>query len=438
MNFFYQITKLSTYLTVRLPACLTVTLLLTFSVAQGQIISPSAQELNFSYRAQFKMPTSANESTDLEKAKKHAAHLFGLFQTQKLIKKYKIPGEMPGGIGAPPAHGEIKILASETLDEDTYIAYENSGRMLFHNRAAKALLEKGFLDIPMPLATYEIYDKKCTDAHYSSFDDYWYFYDIFRPGCEYLAKAPLAQIVRITLNAVTQKKMAATPKLPLLRGNNKNGSLFLIYAIHGFESGHQKDDSGRINFNEFNDYLTKNGFQEERIGPRTFNQLNIYKKQIRLDNGQLIDVEVRHLLASTAIESGSVVFAKFFKEAVETGDVILYGGHSGLGGNLDLTLLQEKSGAFNFAHDKKQIFFFDSCSSYSYYLQTFAAEKTKAKIDVISYGLSSYFHTSNAVWSALVDRLLDPNSKDVLWSDILFDMETVLDGDTYLLNVGGI
>ncbi len=431
MNYFYQITKVSKSLTV-------AALLLFGGAAAAQVIGPSVQELNFKYQAQFVMPIDANENTDVEKVQKHAAHLFGLFHTPKLIEAYKIPGAMAGGIGSPQTQTKIKILSSAKVGDQVLIRYENSGKMLFHTNAATLLLKKGYLDIPMPLSTRDIYDVNCTDEHYTSFGDYWYFYDVYRKGCEYLAKPPMSEIVRITLSESTQKKIDQTPKLPQLRGNNKNGSLFLIYAMHGFESSPKKYDLGRLNFNEFNDYLIKNGFSEDRLKPRSSNPFNIYKKQITLDNNQVIEVEVRHLLATTSINSTSVVFAKFFKEAVETADVILYGGHSGLGGNLDLDRLQEKSGAFTFAKDKKQLFFFDSCSSYSYYLQTFAAEKTKAKIDIISYGLSSYFHTSNAVWAALIDRLLDPDTKDPLWKDVLFEMETVLDGDTYLLNVGGI
>ncbi|MBC7420550.1 MAG: hypothetical protein H7328_07465 [Bdellovibrio sp.] len=431
MNGFNLITKLSMFLTL-------TSLALAASITQAQIISPSGQEVNFKYQAHFTIPVSADEQTDQERAQLHASHLFGLFHTPKMIAQYHIPGGMAGGIGSPRAHTNIQILSSEVIGDKVAITYSNAGKMLFHNNAAEVLLEKGYLDIPMPSDPYAIYDKKCTDEHYTSFGDYWYFYDIYREGCTYLSKPPMSEIVRIALSSTTKKKMDLTPKLPMLRGDNKNGSLFLIYAIHGFESGPQKDDSGRVNYEEFNHYLSANGFTEARMKPHSMNPMNIYTKKLILKDGKKINVEVRHLLATTSISSGSVVFAQFFKEAIETADVILYGGHSGLGGNLDLELLQDKAGKFKFNPQKKQLFFFDSCSSYSYYLENFAAEKTKAKIDIISYALSSYFHTSNSVWSALMDRLLDPDTKDPLWKDVLFDMESVLGGDTYLLNVGGI
>ncbi|MFN7455308.1 MAG: hypothetical protein ACK5RO_11685, partial [Pseudobdellovibrionaceae bacterium] len=154
-------------------------------------------------------------------------------------------------------------------------------------------------------------------------------------------------------------------------------------------------------------------------------------------NGRPTLVEVRHLLTDTGAESRSTVFAKFFKKAVKEADVIIYAGHSGLGGNLDIPTLERKAGAFEFNPQKRQVFFFESCSSYSYYLEPFAAEKTKAKIDIVTNGLSSYFHTGPFVLEVFVTSILDETVKDTSWLEILRRMEAPLEGGSYLLNVGG-
>ncbi len=430
---------LSLKLFTRLSNCLTLLLVMgLFTTAKAQIISTTAQEVMFYYIAHFEVPMHTEETTDEERALQHASHLFGLFQTSKMIHDFKVPAYLVAGIGAPSSQMKINIISAEMKNGKYYYTYENSGKMILHNNAAKLALKNGYMDIPLPVDPYAIYNVNCTDEHYNSFGDYWYFYNPFKKDCEYLSEMPMSEMVRITISPTFAKKIDRTPKLPMLRGNNKNGSLFLIYAIHGYETKPGREDAGQINYKEFNSYLKLNGFVEDRTKKSSLNPMNIYTKEIKLENGQRVHVEVRHLLTATDIDSNSRVFAKFFKEAVETADVILYGGHSGLGGNLDLVQLQEKAGAFNFNKDKKQIFFFDSCSSYSYYLESFAAEKTKAKIDVLSYGLSSYFHTSNVVWAALMNRLLAPETKDVTWKEILSDMEEVLEGESYLLNVGGI
>ena len=406
--------------------------------AHAQVLGPSVQEVKYSYTATFEIPDDAGEQNDQDRAHFHASHLFGLFHTPAMVKKMGLPTGL-GGIGAPRTQMKIKILKSEVIGNVVSVTYSNSGKMLLHKIAAQNLIEAGIFEVPMPTDPYSIYDEKCTDEHYNSFGDYWYFYDIFKTNCKYLGKAPYAQIVAIAIKPSEHKKMQTLLQLPLLRGDNGNGNLFSAYVIHGYESDPKdKEDSGRINFEEFNVYLRDNMFHEEKEKSPGASTLLVFKKEIKLDNGKTIQVEIKHLLVATEIDSRSKVFAKFFKEAVENADVIVYGGHSGLGGNLDIPLLEEKAGAFEFNAKKKQIFFFDSCSSYSYYLEEFAIEKTKAKIDVVTNGLSSYFYTSNILLTTFMDQLLSTNSKDVLWSDVLQGMEDHLDGDSYLLNVGGI
>lgn len=155
-----------------------------------------------------------------------------------------------------------------------------------------------------------------------------------------------------------------------------------------------------------------------------------------------MQVEVIHQLSNTDITADAKTFARTFKEAIAEGDLIIYLGHSGLGGNLDIPSLNEKlkemgEGEIKFPNDKYQIFFFDSCSSYSYYLPHFREFKPKGKIDIISYGLSSYFHTSTYVFGALIDKMLNLDEPQK-WETILRAMEEPLDGASYLLNVGGV
>jgi hypothetical protein len=434
MNLLKELTSLSKSST--LIVVLTVSFLA--QITKAQIIGPSVLEVKYSYTTTFEVPSNQDEDSNEDRAQFHASHLFGIFHSPTLVKRFHLTDGI-GGIGGPRSQMKIKILAAKDNGSVVRITYSNSGKMILHKKVATALLEKGVFVLPLPVNPYEIYDKNCTDAHYTSFGDYWYFYDIFRKGCTYLSKEPKSVRVEIAIKPSEYKKMETKAPLMKLRGDNGNGSLFSIYVIHGFESDPKnKSDEGRSNFDEFNDYLAQTGFTLDHKKTKPTNSLFVFSKEVNLTNGKKIQVEIKHLLVTTGIESRSKLFAKFFKEAVETADVIAYGGHSGLGGNLDIPSLEEKAGTFNFNPNKKQIFFFDSCSSYSYYLEHFAVEKTKAKIDVITYGLSSYFHTSTGVLATFIEHLISAEAKDVLWSDILGDMEKTLEGDTYLLNVGGI
>lgn len=414
-------------------------LLLLFQTEQihAQVISPSAMEVKYSYTATFEVPDSAIETTDQERAQMHASHIFGIFRSPAMTQKYSINSELVEGLGAPSYAMKIKILSSKISEHKIKITYSNSGKMILHKLAATRLLKKGYLNIPLPANPYEIFDPACTDEHYNTFGDFWYFYDPFRSGCEALSQPPLATRTRLNILPLEYKKTETKPNLDDLRGDNGNKSLFSMYIIHGYAEDKKASDEGRLSFKEFNIYLKSIGFTEA-IYPQKSNPLRIYTQEITLDNGKKINVEIKHLLVDTLIESRSKAFAMFFKEAVQNADFIFYNGHSGLGGNLDIPSLEQKAGPFKFNQKKKQLFFFDSCSSYSYYLQHFAAEKTKSKIDILSNGLASYFYTSNKTLIRLLDHMLTPASENLTWLELLADLESVLDGKSYLLNVGGI
>jgi hypothetical protein len=421
-----------------------VLLFSSLSMSYAQIIAPSAKEASFRFSTDFTYQASEYSDYSLQEiAGEHARHMFGVFHSPKLIQKYGLNPELVGGIGAP--RDTFRVTAKiTTTGEDraqglTRVAYSAQGKMILHKKAATNLLAKGYLEIPLPKDLSDIYDKNCTDDHYESLGDFWYFWDPFRRGCEYLAKEK-SNPVRITLVPAAQVKKEMSPRLDLLRGANGNGEILSIYVVHGFNESSSRNDEGRQNYDDFNDMLERQGFEQQKDRaekiPSLKRQVLLFTKEMTF-NGRPTLVEVRHLLTDTGAESRSTVFAKFFKKAVKEADVIIYAGHSGLGGNLDIPTLERKAGAFEFNPQKRQVFFFESCSSYSYYLEPFAAEKTKAKIDIVTNGLSSYFHTGPFVLEVFVTSILDETVKDTSWLEILRRMEAPLEGGSYLLNVGG-
>lgn len=407
--------------------------------ATAQVLGPSTSEVNFNYTAEFL--TDDNESTAETLAEEHSKYLFGVFHSTALIEKYGLSQDFVGGIGSPKDQQKIKILNFQsTEDGRTQVRYRVWGKILLHKIVAEKALAEGELVVPLPADLANIYDQDCTDSHYNSFGDYWYFWDpLTKESCQKLSKPPYSNRIHIKIEATKQPSKDTMARLDLLRADNGNGKLFSVYVIHGFaESPKDPDDDGRINFLQLNTFLKASGFKEKVDRKTSTRPLYTYTKSMVLADGNEIDVEVKHLLVETGIESKSVTFAKFFKEAVENADVIVYEGHSGLGGNLDIPSLEEKAGKYKFNQKKRQIFFFDSCASYSYYLGNFSAEKTKSKIDVLTNGLSSYFHLAQPVLEGLLDALFNQKQMDMKWFDILKDMEAPLDGGSFLLNVGGI
>lgn len=414
-----------------------LSVLVLFSQAHAQVIAPSAAEMIYSYQTKF--ITTPDDSVE-NLAYAHSQYLFGVFHSPFVIGRFGLNPDKVGGIGAPSSDPRIRILKATPLDNGRVeIEYSLQARVLVHSKVAETLLSRSVLELYMPLDIDRVYLKKCTDAHYDSVGDYWYFWDPYRAGCEALQRSPATQRVQIQFAPIRARKMETRVRLDLLRANNDNGENFVIYALHGFEdNARNSEDAGRANYKLFNEDMQKRGFEKTVRSSSYTNPWIDWSKRIQMANGKDIAVTVRSLLVNTTITSRSTAFARFFKDAVAEADVIIYLGHSGLGGNLDIPALESKVGRFEFNPRKRQIFYFDSCSSYSYYLKPFAAEKTRAKIDIMTNGLSSYFHTTPDILGVFMNYLLSPTVQDVEWQTLLKEMERPLRGGSYLLNVGGV
>jgi hypothetical protein len=414
--------------------------LFSTSEARAQVISPSSEEVLFSYQTDFEISASEAGDAALEQLSlDHANYLFGVMSSIELAGSYGIDSTVVEGAGAPRSDMQIRVISSQNKGKVLTIRYAVSGRMLVHKKVARVLLKDRVWRLPLPVNGKKAFKVQCTDEHYKSFGDFWYFWDPYRAGCESLQDAPLAKTVEIHISPVRQKKFDEWARLDLLRGANGNGDLFSIYVIHGFdESSTDKKDAGRITFDTFNAYLLEKGFQETVKFAGLKRPLKVYTKTVTLPQNKKITIEIKSQLADTEMETKGVTFAKFFKEAVAQADVIYYSGHSGLGSNLSIPLLEEKAGGFTFPKNKRQIFYFEACSSYSYYLTHFSAHKTRAKIDILSNGLASYFETANDVLHAFMDVLISDKMIDIQWLDFLKRIEKPLEGRSFLLNVGGV
>ncbi len=406
--------------------------------AAAQIYGPQAEEFAFKIETKVYSKTK-NIDENLLLAEQQISHLFGLFQTPKVVRDYRLLHSLVGGIGAPlyPMTHTIKNTQKQK-NGSHLISFQTTGRILLHKSAAKQILSGRKLKIPMPVHLENYYDVKCTDEHYDSITDFWYFYDPYRDGCEYLGRPPLAETATLEITHSQKRKLDLNLRLDLLRGNNANGEKLRIDIIQGFsDSAQDPEDIGRQNFEGLQEYLTAQGYERKLLQAHPSRTQLRFTKSMDLNNNPT-KVEINTLLVDSNIDSKGVTFAKFFKAAVEESDVVYYTGHSGLGGTLDIALLEEKAGGFKFHSQKRQIFYFDSCSSYSYYLWPFRAEKTRARLDIVTNGLSAYFDTGLGGLTTFLEHVLDPDVEDHTWPEVLTAIEDQMDGHTYLVNVGGI
>jgi hypothetical protein len=414
----------------------------TGQLVLGQTLGPNTDELKFSYTAEFVADRDVDQDSFIDSddalANLHFNHMFGIFHSPTMVKRLGVPKKIEG-VGAPRLPAKLTVLSSKSVGDRVRIRYRASGLLLLQKAAAKFALKGQALVLPLPNDLNAIYDKDCTDDHYDSFGDYWYFYDPFRKGCERLSRPPLATDVTLKITEGTSRALDEDFRLDLLKANNGNDDLLTISVVHGYaDDARSRSDEGRLNFEALNDFLKREGFDVETQRINTNRPLYIFTKKVTLDNGKSVTIEIKHLLVETGAEAKGVTFAKFFREAAEQADVLVYAGHSGLGGNLDIATLEAKAGEFSFNSKKRQLLFFDSCASYSYYLDSFREEKTRAKIDVMTNGLSALFETGPAVLEAFLKPFISSQSDKIKWIDLMKDMERPLKGSSYLLNVGGI
>jgi hypothetical protein len=307
---------------------------------------------------------------------------------------------------------DIKVLAQKgkTLN----ISYHYKGTAIVANGA------KNSYDVVMPINPGTIYKTSmvgkvnpCTDDHYQSEGDFWYFWNPHNPGCNLVLGKDYfiikASVVRFTNTKLSYPEYQNLP--------DKNGNI-TIHALFGMdEVEHDRnplksEDVNATNFQELHSNLLKKGYSltvwsDDQIRAIAKTQNDAVLPYVEtLQKGKLI---YRLFFGPTGIDENSQAFHWFFKDAVENASVMIYGGHSGLGGHLDLDSIEEDLGVkINFNTNQYQIFFFDSCTSYRYYNSMYFDRKKTAsdpngtkKLDIFTNGLSTTFTSMQNANAAL-------------------------------------
>ena len=243
----------------------------------------------------------------------------------------------------------------------------------------------------------------CTDDHYQSEGDFWYFWNPYNDGCK-LKKDKDYTIVKAKVARFENTKLTY-PEYHNLPDANGNINIHVLFGMDDNSKGRNPLNSGDINaenYRDFKEYLIGKGYTAKKW---TATEIN---KVAKTKNGAAPYVETiskgnivyRFFFGPSAIDEDSLAFHWFYKDAIENSSVMIYGGHSGLGGHLDLESIEANLGeGIKFNTKKYQIFFFDSCTSYKYYNTQYFDRKATTKdpkgtkkLDIFTNGLSTYFH----------------------------------------------
>ncbi|OGQ18627.1 MAG: hypothetical protein A3B70_06445 [Deltaproteobacteria bacterium RIFCSPHIGHO2_02_FULL_40_11] len=380
----------------------------------------------------------------LKKVRNQLQFLVGTFQSESFYQEFGYRGIL----------GEDHRSQIEFIDiEDTpdpkrkKLSYQFKGTVVFDKQAfGNASYKNAIRTVPikLPLSPDRIYKlslvkgfNPCTDPEYNTEDDFWYFWDPDLKKCS--LKKDSKNVIRTFGTLVRKKSTLLTyPEYDRLFGDNLNGETLNIALFFGYideidilSFRHSKRVRRRKRDDAYDAYrstiqeLKKRGFRIThakelfRVYPAPdgkhhftngLNFLTRLQKQVPSELGTTIDLKIQILLADTSIDAKDATFHHYIKPAFESADIVLYDGHSGLGGNLDLTSQEFQD--IQFTPNKYQIYFFNGCSTYPYFNGSFFNKKGGRKnLEIITSGLPTLTATSVLNTLAFLDYFLEGKTR---------------------------
>jgi hypothetical protein len=286
----------------------------------------------------------------------------------------------------------------------------------------------------------------CTDASEAEPEYFWYFWSPEREGCRLVEGR---DYLRVNANLVWKNfpsaEMRSTypeyDRLVQIRDGKKIIPLsVLIGKFDGSASGRplKSSDSGATQFQSMRNEMLKLGFTESSISKRDMKAImKAGKKDGEIRRGRLISgypfallfskvtpagtIEVR-LFYGDSSDTGSSAFFVLYQDALKNDALMIYDGHSGLGDYLSLENLKNQRGMTPRSNPSiYQIFFFNSCTSYAYYNDSYFRWKASPadpqgtkQLDILTNGLATGYTTrdTNMVLVKAIHRWAESGTRE--------------------------
>lgn len=359
--------------------------------------------------------------------------LIGHFQSQTFLETFRYPGVLGD-------KHKIKFIAVEPrIGNHQIVRYRFEGKSVFHT---KVFDRSSSVSVPLrlPLNPYTLYKKgnvagknKCTDEHYDSEGDFFYFWDPDKKGCP--LKGNVVDVLRIEGRLEKLPNTVSTyPEYDRLYNNEElKISVFLGYIDDEPKVSRTKDDA-YLTYKEISAALKASGYEvTEQKNFKTLNYLTRLEKTFRNQLGVVQKVIVNVLLSDSSTGVSDSTFIEYFSHALTDSQIVAYDGHSGLGGNLEYARFTS-SRLPNFY----QIFFFNGCSSYPYFNSMYFEQKPAGKrnLEIITAGLPTLTSTSTTNMLSFLDPFI--NGRIHSYQTILRSLEKSNgEEETYLMGVNG-
>lgn len=328
----------------------------------------------------------------------------------------------------PKGDQKISNIRISAVRGQTYkISYDYRGTIVLKKGAGPTY------EIVLPVNPSSVYSaglvgdhNPCTDEHYQAEGDFWYFWNPAKEGCRLQEGRDYLKIkAKVQRQANTRRTF---PEYDRLVDENGVISMTLLMGMDDPRKQRDPNTSNDINAQNFRDIknsFLQGGWQsrlwseneirevvQKRINTKDLSYVEEFTKTSRRE-GRDITLAVRVVFGPSGIDEKSTSFHYFFKDALENSSVLMYDGHSGLGGHLDLDSIEQANG-FKLRPNKNryQIYYFNSCSSYTYYNTMYFGRKSTAgdregtkNLDIMTNGLATYFSVMHDTNFALISAI---------------------------------
>ena len=254
----------------------------------------------------------------------------------------------------------------------------------------------------------------CTDDHYQSEGDFWYFWSPEREGCKLKAGRDYLRISAGFERIANQAK--SYPEYPKLVDSQGQLTTWILMGMDDPSNSKDpmtSDDVNAQTYRTLRKGLVKLGFEAREWSKAEVSDLTgstsptIEEFTFKAKKAEL---KVFTFFGESGIDEMSSPFHHAYRHALEKASVMIYDGHSGLGGHLDLEAIESANGfSIKIPKDRYQIYFFNSCTSYSYYnTKYFEKKKTSTdrkgtkNLDILTNGLETYFDVMKTMNLALI------------------------------------
>jgi hypothetical protein len=315
-------------------------------------------------------------------------------------------------MGGPKNDGHATINKIEPIKHGFRVSYSFEGTVVLQSGP------RTHLTVELPNNAHEMFLKTkaaarvnpCTDPDYLEEAEFSYFWSPHRPGCKKVIKEGVDyQVIDASLERISNTEHTRPDyerladengevHISLLMGPNDSGS-----SLNPMESeGTKLDDLNAINFRKIRKRLMKDGFASpgawshekiREVVEKDVRPLPYVEDLSQEYNGTRVKkVTVTMFFGLTDMTDDSWAFDYFYKRAIEKSALIIFDGHTGMGTNLTIPILEEKLRApFKVQADRYQILYANSCSSYGYYNLDFFKRKARKNLNVITAGLETPF-----------------------------------------------